>query len=118
MASKDANFKERYEDNEKSLDECMKYITEQARKQAVNNTACISNDEVYGWAVHYYQEKDIKPTKTEIKAKVVVPQKKEEENKPSAKVVELKKKVSIKKKEAKSGKAHKQRVELDLFGEL
>lgn len=61
MAAKDENFKARYEDKDKSMDECVKYIFEQAKKQAENNCAAIDNDEVLNWAVHYYQEIDCKP---------------------------------------------------------
>ena len=41
---------------QKTLDGCIKYITEQARKQAQNNVACIPDAEVYGWVVHYITE--------------------------------------------------------------
>ena len=40
----------------KSLDGCIKYITEQARKKAENNVAVIPEAEVYDWAVHYILE--------------------------------------------------------------
>ena len=40
----------------KSLDGCIKYITEQARKQAENNVAVIPDAEVLEWAVHYILE--------------------------------------------------------------
>lgn len=69
MAAKDENFKARYEDKDKSMDECVKYIFEQAKKQAENNCAAIDNDEVLNWAVHYYQEIDCK-SKGNIVAKV------------------------------------------------
>ena len=69
MAAQDENFKARYEDKDKSMDECVKYIFEQAQKQAENNCAAIDNDEVLNWAVHYYQEIDCKP-KGNIVAKV------------------------------------------------
>ena len=69
MAAKDENFKARYEDKDKSMDECVKYIFEQAKKQAENNCAAIDNDEVLNWAVHYYQEIDCKP-KGNVVAKV------------------------------------------------
>ena len=69
MAAQDENFKARYEDKDKSMDECVKYIFEQAQKQAENNCAAIDNDEVLNWAVHYYQEKDCKP-KGNVVAKV------------------------------------------------
>ena len=69
MAAQDENFKARYEDKYKSMDECVKYIFEQAQKQAENNCAAIDNDEVLNWAVHYYQEIDCNP-KGNIVAKV------------------------------------------------
>ena len=40
----------------KSLDGCIKYIVEQARKKAENNVAVILDEEVYDWAVHYILE--------------------------------------------------------------
>ena len=40
----------------KSLDGCIKYITEQARKKAENNIAVIPDAEVFEWAVHYFLE--------------------------------------------------------------
>ena len=40
----------------KSLDGCLKYIVEQARKKAENNVAVIPDEEVYDWAVHYILE--------------------------------------------------------------
>ena len=40
----------------KSLDGCIKYIVEQARKKAENNVAVIPDAEVYDWAVHYILE--------------------------------------------------------------
>lgn len=109
MAQQDANFKAKFEDKDKSLDECMNYVTEQARKQAVNNAACISDEEVFGWAVHYYQEKDVKP-KTKAEAKVVA---KPTEPKKSN-VVAMESKPEAK----KESKGKPERKELDLFGGL
>lgn len=63
MASQDPNFRARYEDEQKSMNDCIRYITQQAQKQAVNGCAAISDDEVLQMAVHYYQEKDVNPTK-------------------------------------------------------
>ena len=40
----------------KTLDGCIKYIMEQARKRAENNVAVIPAVEVYDWAVHYILE--------------------------------------------------------------
>lgn len=40
----------------KSLDGCIKYVTQQARKKAENNVAVIPDEEVFEWAVHYILE--------------------------------------------------------------
>lgn len=50
----------------KSLSECYEYIVGEAKKRAENNCACIDDDTVYGWAVHYYDEDDIKIKSTNI----------------------------------------------------
>jgi hypothetical protein len=44
----------------KSLEGCINYLKQEAKKQAVNGVACIPDDEVYGWAVHYILEDSIK----------------------------------------------------------
>lgn len=61
MAGADPNFSERYADPDKSMAECLAYITQEARKQTVNNCAVISDGDVLQMAVHYFQEKDVKP---------------------------------------------------------
>ena len=58
MAAADSNFKERFEDKNKNIDDCHRQV--QAKKEAENNVAVISNEDVFKWAAHYYQEKDIK----------------------------------------------------------
>lgn len=45
---------------QKSIDECCAYIIGEAQKQIQNNVAAISDAEVFGMAVHYYDEDDIK----------------------------------------------------------
>ena len=107
MAQQDSAFAERYKDEKKSLDECLKYITSQARKQAKGNCAAVEDAVVYGWAVHYYQEKDIKVDNSAPKAKVTTPTAKEE--KPAANIKPIK--AIVKSKENKN-----KCVELDLFG--
>jgi hypothetical protein len=56
MAAKDPVFAAKYKDPKHNLEDCMKSIKEQARKQAVNGCAMIEDVVVYGWAVHYYDE--------------------------------------------------------------
>ncbi|MBQ9232354.1 MAG: PcfK-like family protein [Prevotella sp.] len=103
MAQQDFAFAERYKREDKSLDKCINYITSQAKKQAKNGCAAIEDAVVYGWAVHYYQEDDIKVEEVKA-AKVVAPKtEKPKEIKP------LKALVKDKKDENKC-------VQLDLFG--
>ena len=113
MASQDANFRERYEDKQKSMTDCIRYITQQARKQATNGCAAISDEDVLHMAVHYYQEKDVNPTDDTPKAKIVAAPKTDEapkEDKPQP--------VLIPKPQPKKAKAKKvdNSLQLDLFG--
>ena len=48
------------ESADKSIQECFKYVYEQARKINDGNVAMVEDTKVYGWAVHYYIEpKDV-----------------------------------------------------------
>ena len=71
----------------KSLDGCIKYIVEQARKKAENNVAVIPDAEVFEWAVHYILEDSLNCESG-----------KKSEERPAAKSVESSEKsVSVKK---------------------
>ena len=60
-ASKDELFAKSYVKTNKNIDECYDYIVGEARKQCKDSdSVCISDDVVYGWAVHYYDEDNIK----------------------------------------------------------
>lgn len=59
-AKTDELFAAKYANPKKSIDECCKYITGEAYAKAKNGCAVISDEEVYGMAVHYYDEDDIK----------------------------------------------------------
>lgn len=109
MAQQDFSFAERYKLENKSLDKCIQYIKSQAQKQAKQGFAAIEDDVVYGWAVHYYQEDDIKVDE-KVKAKVVTP--KAEKPKEAAKIQEIKPIKAL----VKSKKDDDKCVELDLFG--
>lgn len=116
MASQDPNFRERYEDKKKSMKDCLCYVTQQARKQAVNGCAAISDDEVLQMAVHYYQEKDVNPTKdytprAEIKTSKT--EKPKQEVKPQPVLIPESKANKRAKKKAKKGSDNS--LQLDLF---
>lgn len=47
--------------NRKTIETFMKYAYEEARKAVEKNArvACIDNETVFGWAIHYFEEPDI-----------------------------------------------------------
>ena len=60
-ARQDELFAKSYAKSNKNIDECYEYIVSEARKQCKDSDSiCIPDDVVYGWAVHYYDEDDIK----------------------------------------------------------
>lgn len=67
-ASEDELFAVTYQKENKNLEECCNYVMECAKKGGANG---YSDDEVFGWAVHYYDEDDIKDIKP-ISGKVIV----------------------------------------------
>lgn len=85
-AKEDSLFAETYKKANKSIKECCKYIYSQARKLAKgSNSVGIDDATVYGWAVHYYDEDDIKVDKVQERMEVVAPvaiQKPVKEEKP------------------------------------
>lgn len=85
-AEEDSLFAVTYAKENKNIKDCCSYITSQAKKQASGGCAAISDDVVFGWAVHYYDEDDIKVEKTSnVKASVSTSApKKTEEKKPEA----------------------------------
>lgn len=57
-AKKDELFSQMYSKEGKSIEKCFGYIVEQARKRG--QTVCMTDEEVFGLAVHYYCEDDLK----------------------------------------------------------
>lgn len=58
-AATDELFAAKYNNPKKSIQECCQYITGEAYARAEGGTAVISDEEVYGMAVHYYDEDNI-----------------------------------------------------------
>lgn len=56
-AETDILFSFQYSKPEKSIDECISYILNEVKKSGCNGFA---DDEIYGMAVHYYDEDNIK----------------------------------------------------------
>lgn len=69
MAAYDPTFAERYADPEKNMEDCVTYILNEVEKSGCNGFA---DDEIYGMAVHYYQEKEIEAGKPITHAQVMV----------------------------------------------
>lgn len=59
-ANEDALFAERYAKEHKSIDECVEYVISCAYEKGDGKNIAVSRDEVFGWAVHYYDEDDVK----------------------------------------------------------
>lgn len=77
-AAEDPQFAESYANPKKSIGECCDFIVSEVKRQ---NRMAMTDDEVYGLAVHYYDEAD--PGRIDkgaaSRAKVVVPELKEKE---------------------------------------
>ena len=67
-ASEDELFAVTYQKENKNIDECCHYVMECAKKGGANG---YSDKEVFGWAIHYYDEDDINDIKP-ISGKVIV----------------------------------------------
>lgn len=106
-AESDRLFAESYKKENKSIQECCKYIYSQAKKLLAKggNAVGVDDDTVYGWAVHYYDEDDIKVDKVQECVEVAAP--------PAefAKVEQSKRQIKRKRVENNS-------LQLSLFGEL
>lgn len=73
-AKTDSLFAETYKKANKSIKECCKYIYSQAEKLAKGGNAVgVDDTTVYGWAVHYYDEDNIKVDKVQERVEVAAP---------------------------------------------
>lgn len=52
------DMQEKLKNPNKSIEKMFSYVRSKAKKKAVNGCAVISDTEVFGWAVHYYDEDD------------------------------------------------------------
>lgn len=109
-AKTDSLFAETYKKANKSIKECCKYIYSQAKKLAKGGNAVgVDDATVYGWAVHYYDEDNIKVDKVQERVEVVAPASepaKAEQPKPQLKP------------QPKRKRGDDNSLQLSLFGEL
>ncbi|MBD5131922.1 MAG: PcfK-like protein [Clostridiales bacterium] len=68
-AKEDELFAPKYANPKKSLDECVDYIIDEVQKSGRQGFA---DEEIYGMAVHYYDEEDLKVEKGKSSPRVVV----------------------------------------------
>lgn len=67
-AASDPLFAASYAKPKKNIDDCFRYILSEAQKRG--NAVCMSDEEVFGLAVHYYDEDDIKIAQPAVSASV------------------------------------------------
>ena len=98
-AAEDELFAVTYKKENKSIDECCNYVMKCAKD---GGAAGYSDEEVFGWAVHYYDEDDIKNI-APVSGKVIVNHSVElsEEDKAAAKEKAMELAIEEAKEEAK-----------------
>jgi len=67
--SQEQDFSEKIMNDKKSLKEMRNYLYSEAKKLTSGNCAAVEDKTVYGWAVHYFDEADLKVSGT-VSAKV------------------------------------------------
>lgn len=78
---------EKINNGKKTLAQCWNYIKNEARKLAVAGCACVEDQTVFGWAIHFFEEDSIKGenfAKTASQAAVKTAPKVEKKNKKPA----------------------------------
>ena len=68
-SQKDLLFKDRFENPNKSIDECINYIFTTVQKSGLNGFA---DEEVYNMAIHYYDEENLEINQNLANGSVVV----------------------------------------------
>lgn len=63
-----------YKARKVSLKQIIDFITKEARKAAVNNCAMIEDSTVYGWAVHFVRDGEVKETSESLTVKLFTKQ--------------------------------------------
>jgi len=69
VASKDEQFAEKLKNKDKNIDDCVTYILNQVQKSGCNGFA---DEEIYGMAIHYYDEEKVDVGKKIASGSVVV----------------------------------------------
>lgn len=56
----------------KTLNGFFAYARDEAQKLAVNGCACVEDQTVFGWAIHYFEEESLKETAVPREPKAVI----------------------------------------------
>nr|DAS70989.1 MAG TPA: PcfK-like protein [Caudoviricetes sp.] len=114
-AEEDLLFAESYKKPGKSIKECCDYIAGQARKLREGSVAVVDDATVYGWAVHYYDEDDIKvdkqPDRTQVRISQAVELSDEEKARAREEAIEMYKLECIAREKAAEAEKKKQRAD-------
>lgn len=94
----------------KTMAGCWNYIRDEARKKARNQVAVIEDAEVYGWAVHYFEEDDIKET-TKSTFPISDRSRRDDDRSTAAAAEQREKEVAARKAEEERKKAEKEEAE-------
>lgn len=71
MAAKDKLFAKSYANPKKSIKDCCTYLMNEAKKAAKNGSIACKDEEIYGLAMHYYDEDDIEVGEAPANVEVV-----------------------------------------------
>ena len=71
VAEKDELFAKSYKKPNKSIKECCTFLMNEAKKAAKNGCFACKDEEVYGLAMHYYDEDDIEVGEAPANAKII-----------------------------------------------
>lgn len=109
-AKEDELFAKAYAKEEKSISECCNYILQEVEKSGRSGFA---DEEIYGMAVHYYDEENIKAKEMPSNVRVVVNHKIEKEEKQPTPKEEVKPVQMEQKKPAPAVKPKKSRKQME-----
>lgn len=70
-AEKDELFAKAYRNPKKNIKDCCTFLMNEAKKAAKNGSIACKDDEIYGLAMHYYDEEDIEVGEVPINVEVV-----------------------------------------------
>lgn len=112
VAKKDELFAKSYKKKGKSIEKCCQYIIGEVKKFAKDNVAACTDEEVYGLAIHYYDEDDVEPSETPVNATVVATAADKSEKKPKRATKRTKKQPA---KEEANGTPENYELDIPIF---